>query len=397
MADEHETTNPHKLAVLNRILAGPEREPVIGSGELKFNELTGMVEVGGKELPLEDHDVYGYQTRLLDTTQRKSNHPLLIAIPTLRSAILWVAHKDSFHPFFEWSFGLQWDGEDRLSEQLPRAFRQVPGTIQSTFLRLTMRALMARAMIPGCKVDTMLVLVGPQGQNKSRALRVLGGKWFTDQQIDVESKDAGETIHRHWLIEVGELSALRGKDLEKVKAYLSKSDDFFRAPYARAGVMRKRMCVFIGTTNQDDFLVDDTGNRRFWPVVVDDLIDVEWLSMNRGQIFAQALYEIMDTKEKKVWWLSREEQKQHEDLAKTHLQIDPWLDPTKDWLESHKKEGLDGCQLTVVLDGAIGKKVEHWHSGDTRRIACVMSQLGARRVRGEHTRKWFWGQDVMDV
>lgn len=125
-------------------------------------------------------------------------------------------------------------------------------------------------MQPGCKHDHILVLVGPQGCRKSTTLAKLGKSWFSDSFYTVQGKEAYEQLQGFWLIEMGEMAATRKAELEQIKQFVSKQSDSYRAAYARRTQERPRQCAFFGTTNDDEFLRDATGGRRFWPVTVTD-------------------------------------------------------------------------------------------------------------------------------
>jgi predicted P-loop ATPase len=143
-------------------------------------------------------------------------------------------------------------------------------------------------MVPGCKYDNILVLVGPQGCRKSSTLAKLGKKWFSDSLYTVSGKDAYELLQGTWIIEMGEMAATRKAELEQIKQFISKQVDSYRAAYARRTQEHPRQCAFFGSTNDEEFLRDPTGARRFWPVVVtdagrslsdgltDDIVDQVW-------------------------------------------------------------------------------------------------------------------------
>ena len=134
----------------------------------------------------------------------------------------------------------------------------------------------ARAMQPGCKVDTMLILEGRQGIGKSRALAALAGeRFFSDAAIDFASKDACQTIQGVWIFELAELDALLRRGTSTVKAFVSRSIDRFRVPYGRVPEDVPRSVVFAGTVNHGSYLSDTTGNRRYWVVRCEGRLDVE--------------------------------------------------------------------------------------------------------------------------
>lgn len=159
-----------------------------------------------------------------------------------------------------------WDGVQRLD----RLFIDYLGAADNAYIRAVARkslcAAVARAMQPGVKYDTMPILVGAQGIGKSTLLRLLGADWFNDSLNTFEGKEACEMIQGSWLIELQELNGLNKSEENAVKQFLSKTDDIYREPYGRRTGRYPRRCVFFGTTNDDEFLRDKTGARRFLPV-----------------------------------------------------------------------------------------------------------------------------------
>jgi predicted P-loop ATPase len=124
----------------------------------------------------------------------------------------------------------------------------------------------ARVMDPGCKVDHVLILEGPQGIGKSTLGRILAGDdWFSDQLADMGSKDASMQLRGVWIVELSELDALNRAEMARAKAFLSQQRERFRLPYGKRIIDAPRQCVFIGTTNSDTWMKDETGGRRFCP------------------------------------------------------------------------------------------------------------------------------------
>jgi len=176
--------------------------------------------------------------------------------------------KQSFHPVRDYLNSLTWDGVARLDSFLIEYF----GTVDSPYTRealvKTMCAAVARILNPGTKFDLVLTLVGGQGVGKSTFVKKLGREWFSDTFSTVQGKEALEQIQGAWLIEIAELSGLKKAEVESVKHFISKQEDIFRPAYARSAERYPRQCVFIGTTNNDDFLRDPSGNRRFMPIKI---------------------------------------------------------------------------------------------------------------------------------
>ncbi len=379
-----------RLEFLEQLLSEDEPRARIfdARGPLRFNQLKDRIELGGEPLRIEEDTLFGWRIKIAIETEDKMGKELSVGADTLAAAIAFVARKNAHHPVEEWLRALVWDGVDRLSAGLPSAFGVTPGTIQATFLRLTMRALVARAVRPGCQVDTVLVLVGAQGVGKSRALRALGGDWFADPHMDFSNKDSWCEVHRHWLLEFAELNAIRkAADLEEVKAFVTRSTDNYRDPYGRNSFARDRRSLFIGTTNNREFLSDPTGHRRWWPVEIVGKIDREWIGANREQIFAQALSEVDSGAQ---WHLTEAEEIQHAESVQSHVEIDPWNEALFDWMHDHQVSGVGGVKLSKIIEDVTKIEVRHIHSGHMRRMAALMRLNGARRSKDNNSRDWFW-------
>jgi predicted P-loop ATPase len=129
-------------------------------------------------------------------------------------------------------------------------------------------AAVTRVYEPGRKFDTALVMYSGQGAGKSTLIQSLSKGWFNDSLTDVSGQKAYEAIQHAWIVELAELSALRRSDVEATKNFISKREDTYRSAYARRVKTHRRQCVFFGSTNDDEFLKDKTGNRRFFPIEV---------------------------------------------------------------------------------------------------------------------------------
>lgn len=208
-------------------------------------------------------------------------------------ALAAAASDQAYHPVQEYLEALQWDGKPRLD----RLFIDYLGAEDTAYTRAVTRkafvAAVARVMRPGCKYDTMLVLVGSQGRHKSTILAKMGGEWFSDSLRTFGDKDSMETIQGTWLNEVAEMQAMSKADVDAVKMFLSKTNDYYRAAYGRYTADRPRQCVFFGTTNSKECLVDLTGGRRFWVVDIDQQLRTknvfQDLDDEKDQLWAEAV------------------------------------------------------------------------------------------------------------
>ncbi len=185
-----------------------------------------------------------------------------------QDALAQVLHQNAFHPIRNYLDGLEWDGEKRAERLLIESLGAEDTELNRVVSRKTLVAAVARIYNPGCKMDYMLTLAGRQGLGKSSLFGRLGGDWFSDSLTTVTGKEAYEQLQGAWLVEMGELSATRKADLESTKHFLTKRIDRFRVAYGRHVSDFPRQCIFIGTTNDEEFLKDPTGNRRFWVVPV---------------------------------------------------------------------------------------------------------------------------------
>ncbi len=254
---------------------------------IRFNALSREIEV--RSGPLQ-----GSQSACLDVEAKNwlahSEFKLFISTFEVREQLLAAARRQEYDPLREWLEALPaWNGQDYVSGFFSKHFS---GEGDPTYLRAISRcfliSMIARAMKPGCEVHTAPILVGDQGIGKSRALRALGQPFFTDSKINMGDKDSQMLISGHWLVELAELAGWRAVDNETIKGFISRPEDKFRPPYGHVQESFPRRCVFVGTTNEREMLSDQSGNRRWWPINVGE-IDVNRISRDRDQIFAQAL------------------------------------------------------------------------------------------------------------
>ncbi|MBL9050151.1 MAG: hypothetical protein JNK19_08580 [Tabrizicola sp.] len=239
----------------------------------------------------------------------------------VEDALKAVAAQSIISPVRHYLEALTWDGKARISTWL-QAYCQAPQSdLVGRFGRAWLIAAVARALRPGCKTDNALVLEGPQGAGKSSALKALAGEeWFFDGLRDLHNKDASAGLRGKWIIELPELSAMRRSVAEVVKAFLSRTEERYRPAYGKFEVVEPRRCVFAGTTNRSDYLADDTGGRRFWPVQVGK-VDLAGLKRDRNQIWAEAVAAYQGGE---PWWLDAEGEAAAAEIVAERQAEDPW-------------------------------------------------------------------------
>jgi predicted P-loop ATPase len=211
----------------------------------------------------------------------------------IANGALLAAGDQSFHPVREYLDALIWDSTDRLSTMIEYYFGASGSPDYHSVIGLRfMVSAVARAYQPGCQADHMLVLEGAQGIGKTSAVRTLSVRpdWFAGNLPDIHSKDAPLQLVGRWFVEIAELKAVRNSQVEATKSFITETSDTFRPPYARRTAQFPRQVVFVGTTNESEYLRDRTGNRRYWPVKC-NRIDITGLIRDRDQLWAQAVHE----------------------------------------------------------------------------------------------------------
>lgn len=293
-----------------------------------------------------------------------------------RDAADTLAITNAFHPICNYLDGLQWDGSPRLDGWMSTYLGAEETPLNRAIGRIMLIAAVRRVRFPGTKFDTVLVLEGKQGVGKSSAVKILAGpENFSDQNIlTLESKGQMELLEGVWIYELCELEGLSRADTSKVKAFASRSADHGRPAYGRFKERRPRQAVFVGTTNDDQYLRDATGNRRFWPVKVAK-IDLEGLQRNRDQLFAEAAHceekgESLVLPEE-LWSAARVEQE-------ARVEDDPWMDVLSKLHPSHLDQvsGMVRIASSDLLRYHLEFQTDRQQQFHLKRLASLMRKLG---------------------
>lgn len=290
---------------------------------------------------------------------------------TVADAFQTVAEANSIDPLKDWLLDLEWDGVPRLSLWLVNYLGVEESEYAKEVGRRWMISAVARALSPGCKADSCLVLEGDQGSGKSTVLRELAGaKFFGDALPDISNKDSKQFLRGKWIIEFSELATLNRSTFEAIKAFISRQVEQYRPAYGRKDITEPRRCVFAGTTNRDDYLRDSTGNRRFWPVRT-GIIDLDAVRRVRDQLWAEAVNAYQSGEH---WWLDAkvaeiavlEQSERGED--------DPWTVLIIEYCA-----GKEAVACKTILTEAIGFSSERMSQRETKRVAGILRSLGYRR------------------
>ncbi len=194
------------------------------------------------------------------------HHSVQVGVEVAAQAVQAVSGGRTYHPPRDYLGALTWDKTARLNNWLVNYLGVEATPYARAVGQRFLISAVARLFEPGVKADSVPILEGPQDAGKSTAANILGAPWFTDELADFGSKDAAEQTIGVWIVELAELGSLSRPEVAKIKSFTSRTCDRFRPSYGRRVKTFPRQCVFVGTINQDTYLRDETGGRRFWPV-----------------------------------------------------------------------------------------------------------------------------------
>lgn len=356
-----EQTKAGVVANEDTVLRVLERHPEM-QGLVWYDEFLQRVMTMGHTAPREWGEAD--EGRLLSAFQRelgiariKPNH--------VRIGVLTFAYGHPRNCAKDWLKPLKWDGIERISAFFP----DYCGSADTAYARAVGRnffvSMVARVFEPGCKVDNMIVLEGAQGGGKSSMLEAIGGAWYSVQHEQVTGKGFFEVLQGRMLVEIAEMDAFGKAEVTRVKQVVTTRSDRYRAAYAHTAKDYRRTSVFAGTTNKDDWNRDETGARRFWPIRVEQTIDVKAVAKARDQLFAEA---VMAYLAKPVWWVVPTTETEAEQEARRDE--DAWVEPVRDWLV-----GRAEVSVRHALVGAISLALKEIHRPEEMRMAKILREL----------------------
>jgi predicted P-loop ATPase len=252
-----------------------------------------------------------------------------------------------------------WDGRPRIDNWLTYYLGVEPTSEQQALYINTIGArwlisAIARILKPGCKADCALILEGPQDKFKSTAFEKLAEPWFADELSTFGTKDAAMQLKGVWIMELAELSTLTRSDIAAAKAYLSRKADHYRPPYGRYVINKPRETIFGGTTNDQEYLNDTTGGRRFWPATSGN-IDIDALQHDRDQLWAEALAAFRaDAK----WWITDDETKAAAKIEQAaRAKTDVWDDRIAEILHEKLQRAAANQRVAFVTRAEILREI----------------------------------------
>lgn len=344
-----------------------------GGSSYRYNTFTQRIEVDGA--PIEGAERF-YLT-LAEMGYKVSKEVAL-------DCIVQVANESPYDPVTEYLDRVAATVEPAYIESLATGYLRPgdqPGTIYDEMIKRTLIGAVARAYNPGCKHDTACVIMGDQGAYKSSFWACLGHDFFSDALGDISSKDDLMVLHRSWLMEWAELDHVTNrKHAGQVKAFLSQAVDMFRVPYGKATEAFPRRGIIVGTTNRTTgFLVDETGNRRFWVIPTTktqaDQIDTAALLLERDAIWSAAVAAYRNGETNRLPAAYEQQLGEEND---SYVVDNPWQAEIELWLRKHGELEITTEKL---LTDAIKKPVERQTKADQMQVADVLKRLGFKRYR----------------
>lgn len=286
-----------------------------------------------------------------------------------------------FHPIIEYLESCRAARVEGILTDLAKQVFGTPGEFEQLFLRKTLIAAVRRIYEPGCKVDTVLVLKGDQGAKKTTLVETLFGKEFVRSQMpDLAGKDASIALKEFWAVELSELDKVLKSDSSTVKEFLTRVYDDYRPPHGINDVRFPRHTVFIGTTNEADFLKDATGSRRFWPIEV-NMINIEYVEEHRDSIWGEALH-LAESGE--IHWF--EDEKVLAPVHEVFIAYDAWHEAIMGYCKGKPSVSVQDIFVSAISNG--GSDLTKFDRASQMRIADTLKRLGCKMKRSGGQRRY---------
>jgi predicted P-loop ATPase len=364
------------------------------NGKIKYNILSYSPFVFGS-LPWEQKDTYREWNNTDDNNLMCyiENEYSISALEKIEKALDIVINENKYNPVIEMLEGIKWDGINRIENLLSDYLGVSKNEYTTEVMKLFMVGAVSRAYNPGCKFDYMPIFIGDQGVGKSAFLRALAGNddWYSDNFNTIDGDKAAEKLRGMWIVEMAELLATKkAKDVEAIKAFITSTTDTYREPYARRTVQRPRICVFAGTTNNERFMTDTTGNRRYLPLLVnksnvkkslfDNIKDVE---NDFKQAWAEALYIYKNNDNKLIMPMHLQELVLKEQMK--YLEEDTRVGIIQEYLDSITNNDFNICvmQIWEIALGMEGQKLDKRISNELHEIM-KSSIIGWSRIENSN-------------
>lgn len=317
------------------------------------------------------------------TRYLQQNHNTKFAKGMASDAMKGIGYRHSYDSLKDHVEGFTWDGKPRIDTLASDYLGADPTALNHTILRCFILSMAARALLPGSYVRLVPVIEGPQGIGKSRFFSIMGGPFFAPLQAQMGTQAASEQVIGAWVLEIPELAGMSKSEVTSIKAFITQNADRFRGAYKENVVSNPRRSVLGGTTNQEQYLRDETGDTRFGPVRIRRL-DADRLLADRELIIAEAAHRV---KAGESWLFPDNLQEEAAEAAAERFERDPWLDRLEGYLAARSDRPTT---ITECLTSILGIDPERQDQRAANRVARALRFLGwtqhATTVQGKRIR-----------
>lgn len=338
------------------------------------------------------------------TRHIQSTYPFFekVSITAVAEAVMLYAYEHPVNEVYDWITSLEWDGDHRLDHWLHYLFGVEDNEYYSAIGANWFMGMAKRIVEPGCQMDHMIVIEGPQGIGKSTSLKIIGRGYHTETILDPNNKDFQMLLKRNVIVEFSEGYTMSRADSRVLKSIITMREDQFRVPFGMTPERFKRRCVFAMTTNEDTYLRDETGNRRFWPVKVEKQADIEWLEQNLDQLYAEAYHRAVVEKEK-YWEYPEDEAKA---MQEARMVENPYVERLINWYASipveERQQGITAfdAHKMVWLEGvSLGKEMNPAQTMQvTGQLSSTLKLKKNRTMRqGDRAMRWFPTKETEEI
>ena len=307
----------------------------------------------------------------------------------IKAAVDISAQENGYNPLKNYLDELpEWDGVTRIEELLPKLF----GADNTPYVRaVTLKTLCAavkRVYSPGHKFDYVLILIGDQGQGKSTFLSRIGGDWYTDNvKITNDDRNNLEIMRGRWILEIAELRGFNRTEADFSKQFISRTDDIYRRVFKSRDIIHPRQSIFIGTHNKRDFLHDETGNRRYWPV---DFIGKQGSTNVWEYLTPEIVLQIWAEAKAKIdepLYLNRELEDEARRIQSDHMETDAWEEDILRYVADR-----DEVSTKEIWDLALlgGKPITKPESNRIGKILRLTGEWESKAVSKKGIKFWKW-------
>jgi len=309
----------------------------------------------------------------------------------VRDAVFAVAKRNEFDSAQLWLNGLDWDGVPRVEDFFTNYFNVEPSPYAKAVSRYTWTALVARILVPGIQADMTPVLVGSQGLRKSSGVKAMSPshEFFAELSFGDKEDELARKMRGTLVVELPELKGLKSRDREHIKAWMTRRSEKWTPKYREFSISYDRRCLFIGTTNDSQFLDNDASGQRRWLPLDVGQVDVEGITKDCEQFWAEAMfmYRVDGIDYQEAEALARE-------IHGEYVQEDPIEHAIYEWLDSY--EALDGAEMVLttaeIIKGALGVDATSNQHGMVIRASEFIKKHGwrktMRRVNGRSVKVW---------